>query len=270
MKLRHSLLFLFCLSLTLTSSASADGLVGYWDFDDNTADQSGNGNEGEILGGVSFDADIPTSLPAGGKSAAFDGAAGTLVNVTQNSNLPLTTQSAFTISMWVKGEGTANSDDRVFSEGMTTNNNPLFNLGTKNNSSDAKFDFFFRNGGSPGHQFSNGDLFDDTWRHMAWVDTDHVGTLYIDGVEDQSFDYASFVNDGFAPDTTTLGGILRGSDCCNFLGNIDDAAIYDFALSDGQVASLAAGASPLSIPEPSSLTIVFIGLAGLLRFRKRS
>ena len=264
-RLTVSLCFVVVLSISIPTNAD---LVGYWNFDDNTEDHSGNGNHGSIEGGVSYDADVPGALGAG-TSASFDGAAGTFVNVTQAAGLPITTQNAFTISMWVKGDGTVNNvDDRIFSEGMSTNNNPLFNLGTKNNGSDALFDFFFRNGGSPGHLFSDGDVFDDTWRHLAWVDVDHNGTLYIDGVADKSFDYASYVNDGFAPNTTTIGGILRATDCCNYTGLIDDVAIYSTALSADQVGALAGGAAPPTVPEPSSLVLVVVGLLGLLRVRR--
>ena len=52
----------------------------------------------------------------------------------------------------------------------TTDNNPLFNLGTKNDGATGQFDFFFRNGGSTGHQFSNAEPFDNEWHHLAWVD----------------------------------------------------------------------------------------------------
>lgn len=257
-------------SVLLCSTAHAQ-IVGYWPFDDTTVDASGNGNDGTIMGGVMFDTDVPAAL-GGGKSTAYDGLAGTFVNVAQNSNLPVTTGSAFTIAMWVKGDGTANSDDRVFSEGMTTDNNPLFNLGTKNDSTNGQFDFFFRNGTSPGHLFSNAEPFDNTWHHLAWVDVNHVGTVYIDGVADNTFDYSSFVDAGFAPDTTTIGGILRGTDCCNFLGKIDDAAIWNVAVSDADIAGLASGElSPLQVPtpEPSSMVLGLLSLLAVTRIHRR-
>jgi hypothetical protein len=265
---RLSLLLVAVVVCLACSTAQAE-LVAYWNLDDNTDDISGNGNNGAIMGGVSYDADVPTALGAG-KSANFDGAAGTYVNVTQNAMLPITTQSAFTISMWVKGDGTVdNVDDRVFSEAMTTDSNPLFNLGTQNQGADGRFDFYFRNGDSPNHQYSVAEPFDNTWHHVAWVDTDHVGTLYVDGVEDTTFDYASFVNENFAPDTTTIGGILRADDCCNFTGNIDDVAIYNVALSAANIGQLASGVSPLLVPEPSSLVLAAIAIVGLLGLMRR-
>ena len=115
MRLQRTQVLFVCLSMAIGSAANAQ-IVGYWNFDDNTADQTGNGNDGTIMGGVTYDVDVPAVLGAG-KSANFDGVPGTLVNVNQNANLPITTQSAFSISMWVKGDGTNdNNDDRVFSE----------------------------------------------------------------------------------------------------------------------------------------------------------
>ena len=256
-------------AIAMLCNAANGQLVGYWSFDETTMDSSGNGNDGAIVGGVSYDADVPAAL-GGGYSAAFDGVAGTYVNVTQNAGLPISTSPAFTISMWVKGDGTVdNNDDRIFSEGMTTNNNPLFNLGTKNDGANGQFDFFFRNGGSTGHLFSTAEPFDGTWHHLAWVDQDHVGTLYVDGVADSMFDYAGLVNDGFAPDTTTIGGILRATDCCNFTGNIDDVAIWSGALGEGAIAALAAGASPMQVPEPSSSLMAMFGLLAIGCLRRR-
>ena len=252
--------------------ANAQQLVGYWTLDDNTDDSSGNGNDGTIMGGVSYDADVPATLGAG-TSAAFDGLAGTFINVTQNSNLPLTTGPAFTISMWVKGDGTAQvggGDERVFSEAMTTDNNPLFNLGTKNDGATGQFDFFFRNGSSTGHLFSTAEPFDNMWHHhLAWVDVDHVGTLYIDGVVDSTYDYAGLVNAGFAPDTTTFGGILRATDCCNYTGNIDDIAAWNIALSADNIASLAAGTPPPMVPEPSTAVLGLLSLLAVFGTRRR-
>ena len=104
-----------------------------------------------------------------------------------------------------------------------------------------------RNGAATGHQYSNGEAFDGTWHHVAWVDNDGILDLYIDGVFDKQFDHS--VIGAFTPDTTTIGGILRGSDCCNFTGNIDDLAIWDEALSEDDIAALEA-----KTPSASSAT----------------
>ncbi len=232
--------------------ASIPALIGYWNFDDNTQDQSGNGNHGVISGGVEYDDDFPAALGSG-KSAAFDGLVDSHVEIEHNSMMPVTGHRDFTISMWVRGDGMSgdNNDDRIFSEGSSLSNDPLFNLGTKNDGADATVDFYYRNGGGPDHQFSVGEAFDDDWHHVLWVDENNVGTLYIDGELDTTFDYSAFQD--FEADITSIGSVLRAADCCNFTGNIDDVSAFSFVLPEEDIIALANGESPLNIKIPSVL-----------------
>lgn len=231
---------------------STPALVGYWNFDNNVDDQSGRANHGIIAGGVTFDTDVPAALGQG-TSASFDGLEGSHIEITHNSMMPATSHTDFTISMWVRADGTIdNADDRVFSEANSENNNPLFNLGTQVEGLDGRVDFFYRNGSTTGHQFSEAEAFDDQWHHLVWVDRNNVGTLYIDGEEDVTFDYSAHPT--FEADITSIGSVLRGTgDCCNFTGNIDDVSIFSFALDEEAILALAGGASPLSIPIPSTM-----------------
>ena len=230
----------------LAAPVHAD-LVAYYPLDGDFIDASGNGNDGTFLGGTEYVASVPDQLGSG-MAVEFDGSAGTYGSINDGEGgLALTKSPSHSVSMWVRGDGTAQNDDRVFSEGMTTDNNPLFNVGTKNDGADGTVDFFFRNGGSPGHLFSSAEAFDGDWHHLAWVDNGGLVDLYIDGELDTQFDYVDFNDDNFAPDTTTIGGILRGTDCCNFLGSIDDVGMWDDPLTAEEIAKLAAGASPLTL-----------------------
>ena len=151
-------------------------------------------------------------------------------------------------------------------EGQTFNNNPLFNVGTHNTGADARVDVFVRNGGSTGHLYSIGNAFDDAWHHVLFSGgSDGLLDLYIDGAFDRQFNYSAFIP--FPTDTTTIGGILRATDCCNFLGQIDDVSFWDQDLDAGQISALASGASALAVvPEPSS---AILGLGGLLLILRR-
>ncbi len=236
---------------------SIPDLIGYWNFDNNTNDLSGHENHGTISGGVTFDGDVPAALGSG-TSANFDGFPDTHVEITHNSMMPVTSHTDFTISMWVKADGTFdNIDDRVFSEGSSLDANPLFNLGTQNEGLDGRFDFYYRNGSSPGHLYSVEEPFDDEWHHILWVDVNNVGTLYVDGVEDTTFDYTA--HPSFEADITSIGSVLRATDCCNFTGNIDDVSIFSFALDVDAITALANGASPLAIPIPGQVLGDFDG-----------
>tara|TARA_B100001121_G_scaffold26051_1_gene20218 strand:- start:226 stop:3321 length:3096 start_codon:yes stop_codon:yes gene_type:complete len=237
--MKKTLLYSLIIFLSLHLNSSAD-LVGYWKLDGDFTDSSGNGNDGTLFGGATYSDSVPDTL-GGGQSVEFDGTPGTYGSINDGTGgLAITETPSYTISMWVKGDGTIdNVDDRIFSEATSTNNNPLFNMGTRNNGADGVADVYVRNGQAYGHEFSNGQPFDGTWRHIAWVDNDGLLDLYIDGEFDRQFDYS--IVPSFTPDTTTIGGILRATDCCNFTGNIDELAIWDEALSEDVIASLADG-----------------------------
>jgi len=237
--------------LTLPLPLGAE-LIGYWKLDDNFDDSSGKGNDGVFLGGITYENDSPPQLGAG-KSVAFDGLAGTFGSINPLSGgLALTSKTNFTVSMWVKGDGTLNSDDRIFSEGMSTDNNPLFNVGTHNTSADGSVDIYIRNGGGPetfGHAYSPGTSFDNTWHHVLFSGgSDGILDLYIDGTFDSTFDYSNVP--AFSPDTTTIGGILRAGDCCNFLGSIDEVAMWDNDLTAAEITNLAAGSPATDVGLP--------------------
>ena len=271
MKFRSSLTALLLASAAAFPAQAA--LVGYYTLDGDFQDSSGNGNHGTMLGGVSYDASVPGAI-GGGQSALFDGAAGTygeIRNAANTGGLAITTATNFTVAMWVRGNagaGSGRSDDRIFSEGQTTNTNPLFNVGTHNTGANGSVDIYVRNGAAAqtfGHAYSAGTAFDDVWHHvLVSGGSDRLLDLYIDGVFDSQFNYSNVP--AFTPDTTSIGGVLRATDCCNFLGYIDDVSLWDQDLSSADISALASGASGLSIPEPS--TSIF-GLAGLLLMLRR-
>ena len=134
---------------------------------------------------------------------------------------------------------------RVFSEGSTTDGNPLFNLGTQNAGATGQFDVYIRPTGM-GHTYSVAEPFDDTWHHIAWVDENGAARLYVDGVLDGGdFNYTRAT---LALDTTSIGGILRAAPSHFFTGQIDDVRIYNRALSLDEIAWLAGATKPFDKP----------------------
>ena len=260
------------LSALLSGAAllpSQASLVAYYPLDGDFQDASGNGNHGTLVGGnTGYSNSVPASI-GGGQSASFPGTAGhygNIQNAAQSGGLALTALSSFSVSMWVNGDGTVNRDDRIFSEGMTTNNNPLFNVGTHSSGANGTVDIYIRNGSAFGHAYSPGTAFDGTWHHVVFMGgEDGLLDLYIDGAFDAQFNYSAIP--AFTPDTTTIGGILRGSDCCQFNGSIDDVSFWGRDLTQSEISVLASGGSALQVPEPSS---ALLGLSGLLLlFRRR-
>ena len=169
-------------------------------------------------------------------AASFDGI-DDYVSLQQNVGLPLTAHTAFSIAMWVRGP-VGQRDMRIFSEASTTNNTPLFNLGTHNRGANGALDGYIRgNGGALlNHTYSTSVVFDDTWHHIAWSDNNGRVVLYVDGVADGTdFSYTRAPMD---VNTTTIGGILRATPSYHWRGEIDEVRLYNYALSEEDVAGI--------------------------------
>ncbi len=229
--------------LIVPAEPDAAGLVGHWKFDENSgttaADSSGNNNYGTVNGGAQWGAGKV------GGALTFDGV-DDMVVVNQSAGLPIYnngTDNAYSISMWVKGA--PQNDMRVFSEGSTTTNTPLLNLGTQNS---GQFATYIRpeEGTVSNHPLSQAHPFDDTWHHLVWVDNNGTATLYVDGLADGG-DF-SYTRGTMALDTTSIGGILRAAPSHFFTGQIDEVRVYNQALSAGEALWLAGVTSAVDKP----------------------
>ena len=79
-------------------------------------------------------------------------------------------------------------------------------------------------------------VFDDTWHHIVWSDNNGQVVLYVDGVVDgTNFSYTRGPMD---VNTTTIGGILRANPSHYWRGEIDDVRLYNYALSEEDVAGI--------------------------------
>ncbi|HAK95667.1 MAG TPA: hypothetical protein DCM87_11850 [Planctomycetes bacterium] len=207
-------------------------LISHLPFDGEVADEGEAGNTATFLGGNPQFVDGHDGTPSG--ALMFDGL-DDLVTISQDSMLPVHTHFYFSVAMWVKGVA-GQVDKRVFSEGSTTTNTPLFNLGTHNGGLTGQFDAYVRNDANAAplpHTHSQGIAFDNTWHHVAWVDRYGQATLYIDGVADATV--FNYTRTALTTDTTTIGGILRAAASHWFSGAIDDVRLYNYALTPQQI-----------------------------------
>jgi hypothetical protein len=211
------------------------GLIAYWPLDvlsGLTPDATTNGND--LL---AFNLDGSNIAPGQfGNAISFNGTDELLARINTNGfGLPIYQYSRYSVALWVKGNA-GQMDRRVFSEGSTLNNNQLLNIGTDSAGVSGVVDMFIRNddGGAPlSHRKSSGVAFDGNWHHIAWVDDNGAGRLYIDGVQDSvNFTYARGT---LTPNTASVGGIQRAAPGNWFAGSIDDVALWRRALSTAEV-----------------------------------
>jgi hypothetical protein len=101
--------------------------------------------------------------------------------------------------------------------------------------------------GSTGQALSAGSVSSGVWTHGGAVFTSTSSrAVFLNGSKDTDTTLIT----GATPDNTLIGAFASGNS--NFSGEIAEAAVWNVALTDQEMASLAAGCSPLRV-RPSAL-----------------
>jgi Concanavalin A-like lectin/glucanases superfamily len=230
-----------------TAPNITNGLVAYWPLDTIIGTKTPDLVSGYDMTVVNMTAAANVVPGKWGNAFSFTNATHTILQRVDNpgEDLPLYNKSYFTISMWVNGDPNQ-TDRRVWSEGSTANNNPLFNLGTTHNGVGGGVDSYIRTdtgavaaGTTPpggNHYLSASNAFDDTWHNIVYsqrlAGSTVVAAWYIDGVLDPVVPgpvYPLTLN------TTSIGGILRSSPSSWYQGYIDEVAVWNRALSPAEI-----------------------------------
>lgn len=209
-----------------------NGLVGYWPFNGNANDESGNGNNGTINGATLTSDRFGNS----NKAYSFDGISN-YINIIDNQSLHL---SNFSISVWVNGND-FNGFRQIFSKNLSNSINESINLFINNLSI---WNASAQVGGPSyyGTLLTSPTLFNtNEWHHVifAFSGINQTQNLYVDG---------NLVSNNIAQNTIqydnesiTIGAQLESSILNYFFsGSLDDIRIYNRALSASEVAYLAA------------------------------
>jgi hypothetical protein len=233
------------------------GMVAYWPLDEvlgATTPDVASGYDLELRN-LTADDLVPGKF---GQAFNFDNTRQTMLARihTEGEQLPINQHPAFTISFWANVKGTGLQDLRMFSEGSTSSNDPLFNIGTASDAASDKVDFFLRRSGWAviDHVRTVGDPLDGTWRHLAFVQqADGSRAFYVDGVMDGVALTPKEEGD-WGVNTTTIGGILRANPSHWLTGIIDDVALWNRALEPAELTELQAG-TPVPFTKAQPLTV---------------
>ncbi|MBN1421734.1 MAG: CotH kinase family protein, partial [Planctomycetes bacterium] len=211
-----------------------------WTFDGDLSD-SADGRDGSFTGGPE-PAFVPGRDAAAGTAIRLDGT-NDHVEIPATGIFPIYRQPAYTIAMWVKG--LPQSDRRVYSEGSTQSNNPLFTMGTDNAAASGSVDIYIRTASNQvvlNHVKSVAPAFDGTWHHIVWVDEGGDARMYIDGnLDARDFRYTK---SDIAFNKCAIGAVLRAAPSHWVAADIDDVAVWDVALDEDDIAALAGGIPP--------------------------
>ena len=232
------------------------GLVAYWQLDAangaSTPDATVFTNHLTLVG-----MDSSNFVPGQRGNAAVLNGSSTYMSLLHGSDnqptgFPVYQAGSYSIAMWVKGAPVVNR--YLFSEGNTTNNNPLFILQTGTTPANSnRLDVIIR--GDTGttavnHRYSTNVVFDDTWHHIVWVDDRGNARLYVDGVLDPAdFTYTRPAA-GITFLSTAVGTLVRAavSTANIFNGLIDDVGVWERALTPSEVQAVMANAMTTPVP----------------------
>ena len=227
---------MLCVSLFCAAPIHAD-LIGYWTFDDQTAeDASGFGHDGILAGSVlpSYSGDVPPSVGAGFSLFVPGGDSHVLVPHAETLNIT----DEITIMAWVKTSGPDNGWDGILaknpSDGSSANHAGNYELRVEQGSRNVHF--LHQRGGMDDTAFylsPETTVTDGKWEHVA-VTAATGGTVdfYLNGVLTDSLG----IQDPFG--ATNTNPLYIGSRADLFTpmdGLLDEVQLWDSVLSAGEI-----------------------------------
>jgi hypothetical protein len=241
-------LFAASTAQTLPAYLPTDGLVGWWPFNGNANDESGNGNDGAVNGATL----IQDRLGLSNSAYDFDGND----YIELPNSIGIENQGQFTISTWIN-IATTQTTGRFFNQWLTGPGGSGENLGVQLLITTSGEVGIIQLGGSPNGFFLNTNATSNQWYHIA---------LVFDGNQNSSSRWKSYLNGSFVseggnsqtpniiglstPRLTTIGaasGFVNGPVYEYFIGKLDDIAIYNRALSPEEITALYTG-EPVNPP----------------------
>ena len=223
-----------------------NGLIGWWPFNGNANDESGNGNNGTVNGAI-LTAD---RFGNANRAYSFDGIDDFIHNNSTNS---LNVTSQLTLSAWINT--TTINQSRILTFGSSTNitNFQYSLLHTNVNNSNRLY--FLANGANTNFE-PNGPNFGNLtissqWTNVVVTFDGFILKFYLNGVLDKAVN----INDTFLQNSFTNFIIGKRSDNQEvFTGFIDDIGIWNRALSSQEVHLLYTGCTDTLSIQPLNFT----------------
>ena len=197
------------------------GLVGWWKFDGDATDSSGNGNDGTVNG-----ATLTTDRHGLANGAySFDGV-NDYIQVPHHDSLSL---KSFTLSIWFNSTAIG-SRSMLLKDNHTGNNYGLWFLSDSTVISQCYYNDLI----SPFQVYSNSLSLNQTY-FLCSTYRDNELVIYIDGVEQSSLTSSE---DPEVDNEPLYFGYDGGFGYDNFQGTLDNIRIYNRALSSTEVSDL--------------------------------
>ena len=236
-----SLVLCATLHAQLPSYVPADGLVGWWPFNGNANDESGNGNNGLVNGATLAEDRFGNA----GSAYSFDGVPdrveiGSSLNPTNSIGSP---NSSWSVSAWINRNNYTGV--LAFSDynSIAGNTNPGENDITLAVHLQVAEDKAYISMRSANIEFGTqgGFITSDQWHQIAFTAGNGFISLFVDGAEVSSVSYNPNLN--FLEDPIyRIGASMWNGNYGPSTGLVDDIAIYNRALTPEEISQLYTGA----------------------------
>jgi hypothetical protein len=237
------------------------GLVGWWPFNGNANDESGNGNNGVVNGATL----ITDRFGVANKAYSFNGVSN-YIDVNDVSSLRLN-NTDYTISFWTYINAYSTGGGTAFIYKRSNGSQNGWALGADQGAQNKLFMIASENTDPRGYSTTTLTL--SGWHNVTIVYslTSQVLKFYIDGVLDNT---TTGVDSNFNP----VSGLPTPSASCNSVmrfgqdtknnsyclnGKIDDIAIYNRALTQQEITNLYTSSVPPSITTSASPSLINCG-----------
>jgi hypothetical protein len=238
-----------CLSANVMAQVPSyvptNGLVGYWPFNGNANDESGNGNNGTLQGNISFETDRFNNL---NNAIKFNSTTDIMCTTNSFSN-----PNSLTISIWVKSLANSEGDFLVsFNNGQCSHNGSWDRVLYL---TETQLGCFTYNGFN-NYLSTTGSFKDGTWHHFAVTLGVSGRKIYADGqlvIQDNTTtgqDYSGFWR---------IGGLSPNNVNNSSTSFYDDLLIYNRVLTAEEITALYNGCSGSGISLQPSNSVNTIG-----------
>ncbi|MBL7223409.1 MAG: PEP-CTERM sorting domain-containing protein [Candidatus Brocadiae bacterium] len=251
----RTLMSLFAAVLLLVGTAQA-GVVGYWNFDNNTNDTSGNGYNATNVGGTYAAGDVPAALAGSTHSINFNGGNNYAYVPQTAGDTAFDLPNSVAVSVWMKDFPDGDWEPIVSKRG---DGGQGWQVRRRSNTNTVTFTT--RGMGNDDAQgFINANT--NNWKHVVATWDGNIRTVYVDGVVSRSDVIRGSISNTnsvltFGARDDSNGGPLNITAHARI--QIDDVAIYDAGLTPNQVAHLGSGGDPMSLPAPVAAPVTYTG-----------
>jgi len=251
---------------------AAYGMISYWPLDTNvgfTTPDVIRGYDFTLYGMTTNSSGAVTNLVPGvkGNCLYFNGTSCGYYLASSNDAIPvISKQKNFTISLWVKADGTAQNDARFFYEGYNASlggsaNQPFWSLQTLNS---AHVYTYIRQDSGTVRWFKPAStaspLDGAAWHHILWTETTSIdgantvtANCYIDGVRDTGMEGSA--TNGISATVEAIGAFWRQSIGGGTKCYIDEVALWNRALGADEIQLVYTNGVPTPVIIPQTLVI---------------